>query len=213
MKGIDISVYQSNIDWAKVAAAGVAFCLIQLTQGVGYTNPIDHAQSVAAQAAGIKIGYYHYGHPEKNSAKDEASHFISVIRNNAIPTADIIPALDVEQYYANGVEQKVPYNTLEQWVNDFCAVMADNGFPKVMLYSNPSYLNANLPAGHSLGSMPLWISEYAGQVSVYPSGWTGYAIWQNSGSGTVDGIPGQVDTDVCDDLSPLLLCTRSLNPL
>ena len=199
--GIDISVYQDKIDWLLVDRAGISFCMVKLTEGLTYENPLDHSQSVAAKNVGIKVGYYHFGHPEKNSARDEALHFISVIRKQEIPTADIIPALDVEQVMANGKEVHVAQGTLEKWIKDFCAVMADHGFPKVLLYSNPAYLNSNLPPDHGLGHMLLWVSEYASHLTVYPKGWPSCSIWQNSGTGHVDGIPGNVDTNICDDYS------------
>lgn len=205
MTGIDICVFQENINWDQVAAAGVAFCMIQISQGKGLQNLIDHEQSMAAQKAGVKIGYYHFAHPERNAAVEEALFFVSQIRRQDIPTADLIPALDVEQAYINGIEQKLSYNSLEQWIKDFCGVLAAHGFPKVMLYSNPGYLNANLPAGHSLGDMPLWLSEYAGHVSLLPSGWSSWTLWQNSGTGHVNGINGNVDTDQCNDISSLFL--------
>jgi lysozyme len=206
MKGIDVSVYQPNIDESKVAAAGVAFCLVQLTQGRGYANPIDHDQSVHMQAAGIKVGYYHFGHPERNAAADEAAFFLSQIRRQDIPTADLIPALDIEQSYdANGHLLPVPSGTLEKWVNDFAAAMAAGGFPQIMIYSNAYYLQANLPATHGLGRFPLWLAAYVSNEPAPAQGWSAIAIWQDNGKATIDGIPEPVDTNQCDDLTPLLL--------
>ena len=155
--------------------------------------------------------FYHFGHPENksHSATDEANFFISLIRSNSIPTADIIPALDIEQAYTNNgaTEVKIPSSvSLEDWVTEFAGVMAQNDFPSIMLYSNPTYLNEYLKSGHSLGSMPLWLSEYASKITLKAAGFPDVpAIWQYSGSGTIDGVSGKVDLNTCDDLTPLML--------
>ena len=211
--GIDVSYWNGTPDFTKVVAAGKTFCGIKLTDGHKYENNIDHAQSVNAQQAGLKIFFYHFGHPEQidHSATDEANFFISVVRKNSIPTADIIPALDIEWSYTGaGAQIPVPSSvSLEAWVKEFCGALAQNGFPNVMLYSNPSYLNQYLSSGHSLGSMPLWLAEYASTVSKLPNGWCSSAIWQYSESGRVDGISGNVDLNTCDNLSALLLNATS----
>ncbi len=209
IKGIDVSYWQGQPDFTKVVAAGYEFCGIKLTDGHTIETSTDHAQSVAAKAAGLKIFFYHFGHPENtdHSATDEANFFVSVIRKNSIPTADMIPALDVEQVYAKNVEVKIPSSvSLEAWIQEFCGVLAQNGFPKVLLYSNPTYLNEYLSVNHGLGDMPLWLSEYSSKITLFAIGFPKVpAIWQYSGSGKVAGINGTVDLNVCDDLSPFLL--------
>ncbi|MCW3127219.1 MAG: glycosyl hydrolase 25 family protein [Bacteroidetes bacterium] len=211
---IDISQYQGQysngvwhdtIAWSAVAAAGIDGCIIQLTQGLGLINPLAHQQACNARAAGLRIGFYHFGRPNHSDAKAEAQFFLAQIRRNDIPTADIIPALDVEQIMIAGVEQKVPQRTLEQWIIDFCQVLAADGLDRVMLYSNPGYLDSNLSPVHKLKSMPLWLSEYAGSPYMLPKGWNTYALWQNSGTGHVDGIAGNVDTNQCPDISLITL--------
>lgn len=202
--GIDVSSYQSVIDWQRVKAAGIGFCMVKLTEGVRSINQLAHAQAVDAQEHGIKVGYYHFGHPESaQGAQSEAAFFLERIRRSDIPTADIIPAIDVEQYSLNGKPVAVPH--LEQWIKDFCGSLQTGGLDRVMVYSNPSYLDSYLGKSHTLGNMPLWLSEYSPTLSVKPHGWADWAIWQNSGNGHVDGIKGAVDTNFCRDLTPLLL--------
>jgi GH25 family lysozyme M1 (1,4-beta-N-acetylmuramidase) len=216
IQGIDVSYWQGQPDFTKVVADGKVFCGIKLTDGHTVETSTDHAQSVAAKKAGLKIFFYHFGHPEQcdpsvngsHTATDEANFFISVIRKNSIPTADMIPALDIEQVYnTHKQEVKIPASvSLEAWIQEFCAAMAQGGFPKVLLYSNPTYLNEYLSANHSLGDMPLWLSEYSSKITLFANGFPKTpAMWQYSGSGTVSGIAGQVDLNVCPDLAPLLL--------
>lgn len=214
--GVDLSVYQGDvvsgkhvdsIDWERVNSAlgEESFVIVQLTQGLGYVNPICSDQSKNAKRVS-KLGLYHFGHPEKNSAKMEADFFLSQIHRNDVPTADLIPALDIEQVFVNGVEQKIPYDTLETWVNTFAEEMSNGGFPKIMIYSNPGFLNANLAKHHSLGKYPLWLSEYTHGALIYPNGWNECVILQNSGTGHVDGINHPVDTNILEgDYSSILL--------
>ena len=206
MKGIDVSVYQPNIDWPTVAASGVAFCMIQLTQGTGIVNPIEHDQSVKAKSAGIKIGYYHFGHPHIDDARAEARCFIAQIRRMDIPTADIIPAVDVEWCYdANGRQLSVPAGTLEGWVNDFADEMAQAGFPQIIVYTNAFFVKQYLPANHSLSRFPLWQAAYQNTEPAPAPGWSSILIWQYNGKDTVPGIPEPCDTNVCTGDLPLLI--------
>ena len=204
-KGIDISAYQPNIDWDQVKDAGIEFILIQLTQGLHYINPLEVDQSDKAKLEGLDFGFYHFGHPECNSATDEANFFIAQIRRNDIPTATLIPALDVEQVYQKNQLVNLPSGTLEKWVKEFAAVMAANGFPKIMIYSNAYYLDSNLPASHSLGGFPLWLSAYTVEEPVPAKGWSEITIWQDSGKALIPGIPEPVDTNECADLTLVML--------
>ena len=39
VRGVDVSVYQGEIDWKKTAADGIRFAMIKATQGRSVSNP------------------------------------------------------------------------------------------------------------------------------------------------------------------------------
>ena len=61
-----------------------------------------------------------------------------------------------------------------------------------MIYSFTPFLNANLPANHGLGTIPLWLAAYVSSPSpILPKGWNTYEIWQYSDQGQFKGKDGK----------------------
>ena len=83
IKGIDISSYQSNIDWVKAKADGVEFAIIR----AGYGSTISQKDKEfenhikGALSAGVKVGIYWFGYAyNKDTATTEANVCDQVIR-------------------------------------------------------------------------------------------------------------------------------------
>jgi GH25 family lysozyme M1 (1,4-beta-N-acetylmuramidase) len=79
-KGIDVSLYQGNIDWAKVAGDGVEYVFIRVGyRGYGKEGRLvldeKFAQNIAgAKAAGLKVGVYFFGQAiTVEEAREEAN--------------------------------------------------------------------------------------------------------------------------------------------
>lgn len=79
--GIDVSNYQSGINFAAVPAD---FVFIKATGGPAYVNPALGAMDDRAAAAGKSLrGFYHFsgdGWPN-TTAEEEADHFINTVRS------------------------------------------------------------------------------------------------------------------------------------
>ena len=65
IKGIDISMYQTNADFAKVKAAGYSFVLIRCNNWDNKRNcvvkdPLFETHYKNAKAAGLDVGAYYY---------------------------------------------------------------------------------------------------------------------------------------------------------
>ena len=112
MQGIDLSDFQKIPDFNKVVGAGISFVIIKATEGINTFNHYRLAQANAAKNAGLKIGYYAFGHPETttHTAIDEANHCASVLK--LLPPADIIFTLDVEQVYDKDTGKEIPVQNL-----------------------------------------------------------------------------------------------------
>ena len=64
VKGIDVSVYQGNIDWAKVKSSGIGFTILRVGYG-RYDNQKDKTfeqNYKNAKAVGMSVGVYHYSY-------------------------------------------------------------------------------------------------------------------------------------------------------
>lgn len=201
MQGIDIADYQLIPDFNKIVGAGIGFVIIKATEGIHTVNHYVRQQSEGAKNIGLKIGMYHFGHPEitTHTAIDEANHCASILKT--LPPADIIFTLDVEQVYDSSGKE-IPVTNLTKWILDFKSQMQKLGLIQdIMLYSNEGFLNQYLPPNHEFGIYPLWLSQYTSAASpLLPKGWSNYSIWQYSEKGVVDGISGNIDLDKSDSL-------------
>lgn len=191
MKGVDVSHYQSIIDWNEVKKDSIDFAIIKATQGIDYTDPALKGNAIEAYKAGIPISYYHYAslntHDVITDAKNEAINFANAIKN--LPKNDFPLALDIEENKGELTKQEV-----QAWIVSFLNQMSALGYHDIYIYSYASFLDSNLPKDHPFGANKLWLACYR-PAPTLPHGWNDYEIWQTSQRGKVKGISGYVDLD------------------
>lgn len=193
-RGIDVSVFQSGINWEKVRASGVDFAMIKATQGRSEQNPelrlftdsFFIRNMIGAQKSGISIGVYHYltAHTV-TEAVEEADYYISVISPYKSKVS-LYAAVDVESKYLPSDK-----NMLTMIINAFCKRVQHAGFTP-MVYTNPNFINNRIG---DISVWPLWLALWRDKKFVpskedYPN----IRIWQ-WGSEAVDGIGGTVDAN------------------
>lgn len=197
--GIDLSHNNGTINWTKVKAATpiISFAYIKATQGVGYKDPMTVTNATGAAQAGIKIGYYHFASLNNvldiaGDAASEANYFDSILKT--LPPFQLMPVLDIETNEKNLNTQQV-----QQWINSFLSTLHALGHANVMLYSYKPFFDANLPANHPFGNLPLWLAQYRNVAAPsLPVGWNKFTVWQYTDKGTVSGINGNVDMNKTD---------------
>lgn len=209
--GIDISDYQSIINWTNVKKSGIEFAWTKASEGVSATETSLSTNIAHARNVGIPIGVYHYAHPETHlglaGADQEAAAFWSIagkyITNGGIC---LMPTLDVESDLSSA-SPAYTKATLSAWVNQWCSNVtsraASNGVViKPIVYSYVSYATTWLDA--TVTNKTLWMAQYPGSPNPQtgnPSGTSPWAssawqCWQYSSTGTVPGVPGNCDLDV-----------------
>ena len=60
--GIDVSLYQGEIDWAIVAQSGINFAIIRSTLGGGSLDEKFEQNYAGATANGLGVAVYHYSY-------------------------------------------------------------------------------------------------------------------------------------------------------
>ncbi|HWQ74699.1 MAG TPA: GH25 family lysozyme [Syntrophomonas sp.] len=189
MKGIDISSYQPSVDFTKVAAAGIEVVYIKATEGTGYTNPYLKTHAAAAQAASLKVGFYHYMTPKSAAnAVEQAKYFINTINGLAY---DCKLTLDLE---VTGNLDKATLNTVAKAFLEQVAALTET---TPVLYSYTSFIKTYLTK--DLTTYPLWVADYRSGAPGVNSVWTDWIGWQYSSTGAVAGINGNVDLDTFTD--------------
>lgn len=202
IKGIDVSRWQGPIiNWAKVKSLGNQFAFIKSSDGSAYKKAfieIERKQAQEAKAVGLKIGYYHFSHPDKfigveRDAKSEATYFLNTIKT--FPNFNFPLVLDLE-------DEKLQLNQVETelWVKIFKDVINQAGY-EMVLYSYAGYLNRVLPKTHQLGGIPLWLANYPkvfdlNQLPNLAKGWDNWVMWQYSEKGVINGITGKTDLNL-----------------
>lgn len=194
--GIDVSAYQPNIDWPKVAASGIQFAFIKATEGTDWRSVEWSKQWNGAQDAGLYRGPYHFGRWENDNAVAEARWFRRVV--GELAPRDISPVLDLE--WITG--KKRPADEVCKWALTFLDEVAQLFQRTPILYLGPSFWRYHVRPGKGserLAQYPLWIVDYrqahrdegaAAKLSPTPmvgADWP-WDFWQWTGSGTTPGV-------------------------
>lgn len=190
IKGIDVSKWQGNIDWAQVAASDVEFVFVR----VGYrgyadgTIMKDEFFDINMQGAinnGIPVGVY-FASKARNvkEAQAEVEWLLEQIRPYKLSWPVV---LDVEIQDETDRVSNLDIATRTENVLTALNMIKEAGYAP-MIYSNPRVMIARLDYT-KFEEFPKWIAEYQNQPH-YP-----YAmqIWQASESGQVSGIEGDID--------------------
>src|SRR5215470_7198342 len=180
-KGIDVSHFQGNVDWAKVKATGVAFAFAKATEGTATSDQKFATNWAGIKNVGLLRGAYHFFHGSKDAAA-QANFFLSKFSG---VTGDLPPVLDVET--ADGVSN----DTLVAGVQTWLEAVADQTGVTPMIYASPAFWNGHL--NDQFGSYPLWVAQYGVSAPRVPRGWTDWNFWQYSQSGKINGVSGNVD--------------------
>jgi len=194
--GVDVSVFQQDIDWQQVASAGVRFAMIRVGyRGYGETGNVltdENAQKnyQGAKNAGLKIGAYFFSQAVTvEEAKEEARLLLESIDGWKI---DMPVVYDWERvdWVESSRTKELPVETVIECTKAFCQEIARAGY-KPMIYFNTrlaeeeGYLEALL-------DYDMWLAMYDTTMD-YP-----YAIdmWQYTDSGVIPGIPTNVDINL-----------------
>ena len=180
-KGIDISSWQTKVDFVKVKNAGYSFVIIRAGFGITIDNCFETYIKAAANA-GLHIGAYWYFN-KCNTAFEQASKCVEVIE----PYRNIIDLPVFCDY-----ECSVNYAHMTLSCEAFCEVVAKAGF-QTGVYSNASRLS-NCPT--LLKRYVIWCADWTGKCGI-----TNAKIWQKTDKGTVDGVIGSVDVNILYDTS------------
>ena len=193
--GIDVSAYQSSINWNAVKNSGVEFVIIRVGYtgwGTGSINLDSRFNShiEGALAAGLDVGVYYYSQAittaEAKKEADFVAEKIAPYRNRiSYPVV-----FDTESTGEGGRGDKLTKAARTQIANSFCMRIIENGYTP-MIYANLSWLNNNLDM-NLLSPYMVWVSQYY-SVNQYAKP---YKCWQYTSSGRVNGINGNVDMNI-----------------
>lgn len=197
---LDVSEFQSAIDWNKVKAEGITGVMVRcgfrgaekggLQEDAMYLNHIK-----GAHAAGLNVGIYMFTEAiNAAEAKEEARYAIQQLNKVgyhlsfpiAVDTEDVWYKKKGKKYAgrANGLSKAKRTEVIKA----FCEEIKAMGY-EPMIYASTSYLNNRL----SMSQLPykVWCAQYNSKCEYKGE----YILWQYTSDGHVSGVKGDVDVN------------------
>jgi len=191
--GIDVSKYQTNVDWDTVKASGIEYVIIRVgyrgsATGVLVEDPYFKQHIKGASEAGLQVGVYFFTQAvTKVEAVEEASMALALTEGYNLTYPIFI---DTEHVSGNARANNLDKTTRTEIVEAFCKTIQSAG-KKAGIYASKSWYSNQLDMG-KLNNYYIWVAQYNTECT-----YTGrYDIWQYTENGKVPGIEGDVDLNI-----------------
>ncbi len=193
--GVDVSTHQGEINWEMVKEAGVRFAMIRAGFR-GYASGGIHqdkwfkANMKGALDAGLQVGVYFFSQSvNQKEAREEARQVLEWIEGYNV-TYPVV--FDWEEIIHDEARtDHVKPETVTACIKAFCAEIEAAGYtPMVYFNKNQGYDVMDL---EQLERYEFWLAGY----SQTPNFQYKFEMWQYSCTGSVPGIQGDVDLNIC----------------
>lgn len=188
-KGIDVSGWNGNIDWARVKASGIDFAIIKMGNVYNSSGTVDiestFRQNVAGcEKVGLPYGVYLYTYVKSPARMEQVMSYVVAELKQTCKKMWAIPCyLDIEEA---AVVSGGNSNTLKM-VQKFTDAIEKGGF-KAGVYSSTYWWDTYLTSDW-YDTKARWVADWGSRCDYTKS----YGIWQFSENGRVSGISGNVD--------------------
>ena len=185
--GIDVSHYQGNIRWQRVAEARidgqpVTFVIIKATEGKSILDVNFNENFYQAREYGLIRGAYHYFSPVVDG-RTQAEYYLHQVH---LDEGDLPPVLDIEECGAL-TSEGLRYEAL-QWLR----TVEERYHTTPIIYTGLRFRQQHLDTPE-FQRYPFWIAHYYVSKLGYKGPWR---FWQHTDLGHVDGIQGPVDLNI-----------------
>lgn len=198
--GVDVSIFNGNIDWKKVKADGIDFAIIRIGgrfYGGGglYPDDLFEQNYKGAKAAGVKIGLYFYSQAKTEAeAEEEVEYIMDMLDGRNI---DLPIYMDYECPSGSRISKMTKTQGTKN-VKAFCEAVEAEGYD-AGFYSYPAFINKYVDAEEISSLYPVWVAHYYHTCSYEYD----YDMWQYSSGGHVEGISDRVDVNFWYDKTTL----------
>lgn len=193
MLGVDVSEHQQEIDWAKVAEAGIEFAYIRVgyrgyNQGGLHLDEFFERNYEGASAAGLKIGVYFYSQAISPEEANEEAQFVLKALGDRKPDLPVV--FDWEWVSEDARTGQMTSEGVTACTDAFCKAVQKAGYDAAFYFNQE--LAARMFRLRELTGYPFWIAQYEDALTF------GYQVklWQYTASGSVPGISGSVDMNL-----------------
>ncbi len=190
IEGVDISKWQSDVDWPAVKAAGIKFAFIKSTEGGDHLDSRFLENWHGAKAAGIPRSAYHFVFWCR-SAHEQAAWFKQNVP--ADPEA-LPPVLDLEwNAESRTCPARIPFDEARAKIRVMLKAMEEHTGKKPIIYTDITFHEDVL--GNLFDEYPYWVRSTAAEPHQRYKD-RHWSFWQYTTTGLVPGIRGHVDRNV-----------------
>lgn len=194
VKGIDISKYQEDVDWEKVAASGVEFAMIRTgIRGYGTGEIVldgtFNENMESATDAGIDVGVYFFSQAvTKEEAIEEANFVLEQIAPYDVTYPIVLDIEEITDSSARTAHLTAAERT--DFAIAFLETIRNAGYTP-MIYGNLKSFFHMLEF-ERIQQYERWFAFYDTTI-YFPYE---VSIWQYTDKGRIDGIKGDVDLNI-----------------
>ena len=186
--GVDISVWQGEVDWRTARAKGVSFAYMKATEGGDLVDPAFAHNWQTTAAAGVPRGAYHFFYHCRPAIQQARWYIAHVPKQRALP-----PVLDMEWTPRSPTcPNKRPAATIRSDAQIYLRAIASHYGKRPIFYTTVDFYKEN--ELWKLTGTDFWLRSVAAHPSDSFPG-QHWLLWQYSGTGLVPGIQGQTDLD------------------
>lgn len=194
--GVDLAEYQGDVDFNAVKSSGVDYVILRIggryysDEGKLYEDGLFDTYYDQAKAAGLKVGAYFFSQAASvDEAVEEAEYVIEKLDGRKL---DYPVAFDWETIEDDAARtDNADGTTITAMAEKFCDTIEDNGY-KSIVYASTSLMLQSYDF-ETMKDYEFWLADYR----EFPNMYYDFAMWQYATDGTIDGIDGTVDLNIC----------------
>lgn len=182
-KLIDVSCWNSGINYDAVKASGIDFVIVR----AGYGREVSQKDSqfenhyAGAKAAGMNIGVYWYSYADSvQDAITEAEACLACIKGKSF---NLPIYFDMEENWQTALGRA----KLTTMATAFCQTIEEAGY-RAGVYSNVNWFSNFLDYNRLAAEYSIWLAQWGTSTYSYACD-----IWQYTDDGSVPGVDGNVD--------------------
>ena len=195
--GIDVSKYQSGLDWNKIKKSGVSFVIIRIgyrgygAEGKLVKDPMFEEHFTNARNAGLKVGVYFFTQAVNEAEAQEEADGCNWALNGRMLDYPIF--YDTEASTAPGGTGRADGLGVEDRTKcaiAFCERVKELGY-KPGVYASTTWYRKRVDYNTLRSRYTIWNAHYG--VSSSP---IGCDLWQGTEKARINGYSGELDANI-----------------
>ena len=197
--GVDLSEYQTDIDFAAMKASGIDFVMLRIggryysDEGGLYKDDAFRDYYQQAKDAGLKVGAYFFSQAASvEDAQEEARYTLELLDGLQLdyPVAFDWETIEDDNARTDGVTGE----ELTAIAEAFCDTIGQSGY-KTIVYASTSLMLQSYDF-ETMKDYAFWLADYR-EFPASDKMYYNFTMWQYTTEGIVDGVNVPVDLNLC----------------